>query len=418
MRTSFDGPSPPGGHGFRWLLVATALVGFVGGVWLTMRVASFSDSVFGGSERPASLDIVEDVSEVTSTPAVEPAVAITPTAEPRAAVAAAPIPPTATIAPTATPVIDVTSVLGKLKAGKRVSLLLIGYGGPGHDGPYLTDALVVASYEPRTGQLALFNLPRDLWVQAAGANGRPAGPFRRINEIYGLGLGQAALDGQTATARDHDRAAWGTAAVAQQVLGLPIDGWFSADFNAVRRVVDGLGGVMVTVETAFDDYEYPRHDNAAIDSGVMHLHFDAGRQRLSGERALQYARSRHALQDGTDFGRARRQQRLLLALKDEALQPATLPKVFALMDAVQGHVRTNLSLAEARDLALYGRDHNADIQAAPAVLDTRELLAGTMTDGGASVLVPAAGAGNYAAIQRFVRGTLAPVRDAGPNPKA
>jgi LCP family protein required for cell wall assembly len=393
------------------------------GAWLTMRVTTFTESVFGGSERPAELDMTDETPVVEAAPDVM--ATPSPTAEEeRAAATATPLASTATAAlptgtrtPTVTPV-DPTSIVGKLQADQRVSFLLIGYGGPGHDGPYLTDALVVVTFDPRGNQLALFNLPRDLWVQPAGVNGRPTGSFRRINEIYGLGLGDAIYGNRMPTPAEQDRAAWGAAAVAQQVLGLPIDGWLSADFDAVRTVIDGLGGVTVTVETAFDDYEYPRHDNANIDPGVMHVHFDAGPQRLTGERALQYARSRHALQDGTDFGRARRQQRLLLAIKDEALRPATLPKVFALMDAVQGHVRTSLSMAEARGLVSFGRDRNGSVMAAPTVIDTRTLLVGAVTEGGASVVMPAAGAGNYAAIQRFVRAAITPPRDTGPNRKA
>jgi LCP family protein required for cell wall assembly len=318
------------------------------------------------------------------------------------------------VRPTATP-IDPTSLVGKLRSGKPVSLILIGYGGEGHDGAYLTDALVVAHFDPRVNQLTMFNLPRDLMVQPVGANGRPAGTFRRINEIYSAGLGPAAYSGQPVTAQEHDRAAWLTAAAAQVVLGFPIDGWVSADFDAVRRVVDGLGGVTVNVETAFDDYSYPRHDNPAIDPGIMHIHFDAGPQRLTGERALQYARSRYATQDGTDFGRSRRQQRLLVALKDEAVRPETLPKIFTLMDALQGHLRTSLSLDTARDLVLFGRERDERIRANSAIIDSRQLLTGITTEGGASVLIPRAGYGSYTAIHQFVRASIRATSPDGAN---
>jgi hypothetical protein len=61
----------------------------------------------------------------------------------------------------------------------------------------------------------------------------------------------------------------------------------------------------------------------------------------------------------------------------------------------------------------YGRDRNGGVQAAPSIIDTNELLIGTMSDGGASILVPKAGAGNYTAIRRFVQATLRP-NDEGP----
>ena len=357
MRPSFDSQPPTGKPRSLWALIIVIVVICFGiGAFVTQRVTAFSDSVFAGSQRPPELDGLADLApdeEPTPQPTETPVVvALT---QPAAMATATMTQPTATLVPSATPV-DPASLVGKLRAGKAVSVLLIGYGGPGHDGPYLTDALVVAHVDPVTSQLTMFNLPRDLWVQPVGANGRPAGYFRRINEVYGVGLGPAAFDGRPASPQDHDRAAWSTAAVAQAVLGLPVDGWVSADFDAVRRVVDGLGGVTVNVETAFDDYEYPRNDNPAIDGGTMHVSFRAGSQRLTGEQALQYARSRHAAQDGSDFGRSRRQQRLLVGLKDEVMRPETLPKVFALMDALQGHLRTSLVTRRgARSLAVRTR---------------------------------------------------------------
>jgi LCP family protein required for cell wall assembly len=411
MRPGFDARAKPRRPGALLVVVLAAFGALVGlGGYTAYRVAAFTGSVFVGSSPPPALREALPAPEPDEVEAEAEAGAVaTPAAAPEAGagtvVPARAASPPATPAATATPAVDETTIIGKLRAGRRVTFLLIGYGGLGHDGPYLTDALVVVSFEPKTGQLALFNLPRDLWVQTPTAGGR-AGPYRKVNELYSLGLGQAGITGAPAAPADHDRAAWLVAAAAQQVLGLPIDGWASADFDAVRRVVDGLGGVVVDVETSFDDYLYPRHDDSSVDAGVMHVHFDAGPQRLTGARALQYVRSRHAEQDGGDFGRSRRQQRLLLALKDQMLTPATLPKVFQLMEAVQGHVRTSLSLAEARDLLRYGQDRNGGVQATPALIDTRELLVGAMSEGGASILVPKAGAGNYGAIHRFVRAAL------------
>jgi LCP family protein required for cell wall assembly len=408
LKPSYDRREAPRRR--RWLpLVALLVAGltFSLSAVAVNRVASFADSVFAGSRPPEHMleavpPPVEDDPTPTPTAALAPA---PPPVTPTRAAAATPRPaPTATRPPSPTPA-DPTSILGKLQSSRRVTFLLIGYSGPGHDGPYLTDALVVASFEPRTGQLALFNVPRDLWVRTPNPGGQP-GPFRKVNEIYSLGLGGAAFNGQPVKPAEHDQAAWLTAGAVQQVLGLPVDGWVSGDFDAVRKVVDGLGGVTVDVERAFDDYAYPRHDNAAVDPGVIHVHFDAGPQRLTGERALQYARSRNSAQDGTDFARSRRQQRLLLALKDQALTPATLPRLFTLMDALQGNVRTSLALSEARDLLFYGRDRNGTIQGAPTIIDANNLLAGSTSAAGASILIPKAGAGNYTAIQAYVRERL------------
>ena len=50
----------------------------------------------------------------------------------------------------------------------RINILLLGMGGPGHDGPYLTDTMIVASIQPSTGEVALMSIPRDLGVDIPG----------------------------------------------------------------------------------------------------------------------------------------------------------------------------------------------------------------------------------------------------------
>jgi anionic cell wall polymer biosynthesis LytR-Cps2A-Psr (LCP) family protein len=54
------------------------------------------------------------------------------------------------------------------------------------------------------------------------------------------------------------------------------------------------------------------------------VHFDAGMQHMDGARALIYARSRHAEGDeGSDFARSRRQQELVVSLKNKLMHPLT-----------------------------------------------------------------------------------------------
>ena len=45
------------------------------------------------------------------------------------------------------------------------TILLAGYGGPGHDGAYLTDTLMVVHIDKKAKKVILFNVPRDLWVK-------------------------------------------------------------------------------------------------------------------------------------------------------------------------------------------------------------------------------------------------------------
>lgn len=398
-----------GGRRHWWPIVGLLVIWGIAGLsaYTAYRVMTFSNAVFGDSVPPAPA--------ATSQPApTVPAPAPTPGPPGRAVVPAAPAggrpgataTPSGPVRPVATPASTSSSGLAaRLRAQQRLSFLLIGHGGGAHEGPYLTDALVIGTFDPRTATLALVNVPRDLWVLAPPGLARVNG-YRKINEVFGLSLGAEIVAGKSPSPADLDRAAWQTARLVEQVVGLPIDGWIVGDFAAVRKVIDSLGGVSVTVERAFDDYQYPRHDDPGVDSGVMHIHFDAGPQRLSGERALQYVRSRNAAADGGDFGRSRRQQRLLVALKDTLLSPAVVPRVFGLMDAVQGHLRTSLGLTEARDLLLYGSQQNSQIRSVPIIIDSENLLAFATSENGASILVPRAGMGNFSGIHRHIQATL------------
>nr|HPO05722.1 LCP family protein [Candidatus Gracilibacteria bacterium] len=58
-----------------------------------------------------------------------------------------------------------------------LNCLLIGYGGEGHDGAYLTDSMMVASIDTKNQNVVMLSIPRDLWVFTKQFGGS------RINEI-------------------------------------------------------------------------------------------------------------------------------------------------------------------------------------------------------------------------------------------
>src|SRR5207249_11069677 len=74
---------------------------------------------------------------------------------------------------------------GMFARGERFNVLLLGYGGAGHDGAYLTDSLMLASVEPRSGVVTLLSLPRDLWVTVA--NSKYASSYAaKVNEAFAI----------------------------------------------------------------------------------------------------------------------------------------------------------------------------------------------------------------------------------------
>ena len=98
---------------------------------------------------------------------------------------------------------------------------------------------------------------------------------------------------------------------------------------------------------------------------------EAGTYHMNGEQALYYARSRKTT---SDFDRARRQQRVLLAMRNRVLDGDLLPRVPALWLAMRDVVDTNLGPGEIADLAklgasLTGRDLHGMVIRYPLVTD-------------------------------------------------
>ncbi|HVA23392.1 MAG TPA: LCP family protein [Chloroflexota bacterium] len=266
-----------------------------------------------------------------------------------------------------------------------LNVLLLGYGGAGHDGPDLTDSIMVLRFDPRTKQAALISVPRDIWARIPySASG---GTFSKINTAYAIGLNDQGYPDKQAQFTGRQGGGNLAAYVVGSLLGLPIHNWVAVDFHAFKSVVDALGGVDVNVQTAFTDTRYPRNDDATIDPSWMTIHFNAGPQHMTGERALEFARSRHSLQDGTDFGRSRRQQLLMLAIKSRALSPAGMTKLFGLMDALSGDFTTNMTIGQITSLAQAARGLDPNAVDRVSIDDTNYLVDGVSADG-QSILLP------------------------------
>ena len=199
-------------------------------------------------------------------------------------------------------------------APPRVSLLVLGSdarpdevrrGEPGR-----TDTLMTVVADRPPAGAAIVSLPRDLWV------GIPGYGQERINVAYALGGPEVA------------KRAVGDA------LGIRVGPYLLVGLQGVRDIVDAAGGVEIDVDAPIHDDAYPTDDYRTIVVDIP-----AGRQRMDGETALRYARTRH--QD-SDFGRIARQQRVLLALRNRMLQPGNWWRMPAVLDAVRRTTRTDL----------------------------------------------------------------------------
>jgi LCP family protein required for cell wall assembly len=395
------------------ILLTIAILATIGGLYANYRVNRFVDTTFRPDDNGSSIALAETPTVTPQgTPAPTTVAAPTPTHDPTdpntpTVAPTAPADATVPATPTALPYGN-SPIIQRLNAGERVTVLLLGFGGAGHDGGYLTDTLQVMSFEPRTGTVTLISVPRDLWIQLPSYQGR-GGYWGRINEAYAVGMGQVDRDDPNVPYAKHEAGGQLAAKAVSQVLGIPIDYWISLDFVGFRRFIDAIGGVDVNVERAFTDTEYPNNDDADIDPSYRTVHFDAGLQHMDGATAIIFARSRHAPEDGSDFGRSRRQQLLMAAVKDKVVSVETIPKLFSILDALEGHLRMSFSFTEAKDLLGWGQAQaraKRQFVIKTGSIDASNLVDGATTSGGASILLPRAGQGNYTAIQSWVRALL------------
>jgi LCP family protein required for cell wall assembly len=232
------------------------------------------------------------------------------------------------------------------EANGRINVLLLGIGGAGHEAPLLADTIIVASIAPDTQQLALFSLPRDLVVPY------PDGSWRKVNEIY-----------VTAERKNPGSGLAAAAATLEPVLGLQIPYQVLVDFSGFAQLIDAVGGVDVQVDKTFTDPRFPiigEDENPNYTDRFTKATFTAGLEHMSGERALMYARSRHGNNgEGSDFARAKRQQKLILAVKARVLQANVLLNpltVNRLATQLSAHLKTNIEPWEGLRLYQMAKD--------------------------------------------------------------
>jgi LCP family protein required for cell wall assembly len=235
------------------------------------------------------------------------------------------------------------------------------------EGPTHTDSIMVVTVDPLSMSSALLSLPRDLWVEIPGFG------VDRINQAYYFGQAYEYPGGGQSLALE----------TVEALLGIPIDYYVTVDFAGFIEAVDLIGGIVVDIPEAIVDPDYP--DNCY---GYDPFSLQAGKQRLDGEVALKFARTRATF--GGDVDRAERQQEVLLAVRNQVLRVEQFPKLLVqapqLWQTFQDNVGTNLSLEDALELALLVQDiPEGNIQT--AILDYDYVYNETTPDG-RQVLVP------------------------------
>lgn len=230
--------------------------------------------------------------------------------------------------------------------------------------PLNTDSLMLASVNADQSQVSLISIPRDM-TDVPLADGSTWD--RKINAIE--------------RERDVDTLVDAVAALT----GAEIDGHAQIDMDDLARLVDAVGGVDV-------DVEEPLHDPK------VGLDLSAGPHHLDGAQALSYVRTRV----DTDFGRARRQQEVVLALVSSLVDPQTDVDVASLLSGLDS-LETDLPLDDLSTLLEIGRRaQSAEVTREVLSPPTYISFAGDRGDGRGYVLEP-----DLQAIRSYVADQLA-----------
>ncbi len=228
-----------------------------------------------------------------------------------------------------------------------------------------SDTMILLTLDPLTKSAGILSVPRDLWVSIPGFK------HGKINTAYYLGDAYKLPGGGPGLA----------VKTVEQFLGVPINYYAQIDFGAFVRFIDEIGGVKVDVP------EKITVDLLGSGSATKKV-LQPGVQVLPGEWALAYARARYT--EGGDFDRARRQQQVILGIRDRLVNlnmlPTLIGKADVLYQQLSSGIHTNLSLDEAIKLAILASQVPPE-NIRQGVIGSKQVLFGTSPDN-LSILIP------------------------------
>ncbi len=308
------------------------------------------------------------------------------------------------------------------KEKESFNIVLLGIGGARHDGPDLSDTIILANVNVKQNKVHMFSIPRDLWIPSSND---------KVNAIY-------------ATEKEDGDGISSVANVLERITGQKIDYVLVLDFEGFTKLVDHLGGIDVDVVHVLDDYHYPIEGMEEDSCGktdedinaftatasaetelwdyfpcrYKHLHVDAGINHFDGQMALEFVRSRHGVgSEGSDFARSRRQQLVISALKDKAFSLGVIlnpVKLIGVYNILSENIDTNIDIGKVDDFIKLanklqgGEIKNYVIDEGNSVDEYGLLVHPEISEEYRLkwVLIPRIGSGNFSEIQEYVNCTI------------
>src|SRR5512135_299569 len=238
---------------------------------------------------------------------------------------------------------EATRGFGDEAANSRVNILVLGIDQrEGMTDPARTDTMLLFTLDRQARTAGMLSINRDLWVKLPG--GQREG---KINTAHFLGEVEHVPGGGPALAMQ----------TVQAALDIPVQYYIRLNFSAFEQLIDLIGGIDLNVEETIDDPDYP-------DAGFGYdpFHIDAGWQHLDGRTALKYARTRATA--GSDLDRVKRQQHVILAVRNKLLNERRLPQLLAqigsLLSLYSGSIQTNLTPGQLQELIQFAAGIDRD----------------------------------------------------------
>lgn len=284
----------------------------------------------------------------------------------------------------------------KGEADGRINVLLMGRGGGNHDGPDLTDTMMIDSIDVVNHTSTLISIPRDLWVDVPNQGAMKINGAFEAGEFKYLGSETPGSTNPNAIQAGFDEADQ----VVESVMGVTIHYNVLVSFQAFQQGVDAVDGVTVKVPSDLVD------PTMAWENGNNPVLAKAGTDSFNGKQALNYVRSRETT---SDFARGQRQRAVLLALKTKVETLGTLSnplKIAKLAKTFGDNVHTDLSLKNATRLYGIVRQVPDTKTTSIGLSDAPNNYVTTGTLAGQSIALPSAGLFNYGAIQAYIRTQL------------
>ncbi len=240
----------------------------------------------------------------------------------------------------------------------RVNILLLGIDESTERedwGSFRTDTMILVSINFDDNSVDMISVPRDSFVKLYTANGSLCSetePYGKINSAFSKG-GGAQKNGY----------GYAMTTVSKLMGGIPVGYYVCVNMNAVKAVVDAMGGVDYDVDVLIE------MNGRTLETGYQHL---------DGQQVLDYCRMRHA---DSDLHRIDRQQRMLMAILSQLKSSGQIANIPSIYSALQANIATNLSFAQISSLALIASRMDMEdlsrytVEATGVIIDEKSCLA-------------------------------------------